>query len=61
MSKYGPMYKDEMSRMVHAAMNGIPLEDLGIKITPQLRKYFNGLKREIETIRESGQGIVLPN
>ena len=61
MSKYKPIYKDNMSKISYAIMNGISLEDAGVKPTKRNLSFYSALKKEIEDIKESGQGIILPN
>ena len=61
MSKYKPIYKDDLSKISYAIMNGISLEDAGVKPTKRNLSLYSALKKEIEDIKESGQGIILPN
>lgn len=61
MSKYKPIYKDDMSKISYAIMNGISLEDAGVEPTKRNLSFYSALKNEIDEIRESGQGIILPS
>jgi hypothetical protein len=61
MSKYKPIYKDDMSRITYAIMNGMSLESAGVKPTARNLQFYTVLKREIEDIKDSGQGIILPS
>jgi hypothetical protein len=61
MNKYKQIYKDDLSKITYAAVNGISLADAGVKPTKQNVRLYLGIKSEIDSIRESGQGIVLPN
>lgn len=61
MSKYRPIYKDDMSKITYAVMNGLSLESAGVKPTRGNRQFYAALKREIEDIKDSGQGIILPS
>ena len=61
MEKYQQIYKDDLSKIVYAVMNGLTLEDAKVKPTSKNRKFYAGLKSEVETLRANGQRIVLPN
>lgn len=61
MSKYSQIYKDDMSKITYAIMNGISLENAGVKPTARNLRLYVSLKREIEDIKDFGQGIILPS
>lgn len=61
MSKYKPIYKDDMSKITYAVMNGLSLEVAGVKQTRGNRVFYEALKKEVQDIKDSGQGIILPS
>jgi hypothetical protein len=50
-----------MSKITYAIMNGISLENAGVKPTARNLRLYVALKREIEDIKDFGQGIILPS
>lgn len=61
MEKYSQIYGDNLSKITYAAANGIPLSRADVKMTTRNKKMYLAIKMEIEAIRNSGQGIILPN
>jgi hypothetical protein len=61
MKKYDQIYKDDMSKIIYAVTTGLAFEDADVKPTKRNRRFYSGLQNEIEAIRNSGKGIILPN
>jgi hypothetical protein len=61
MKKYDQIYKDDMSKIIYAVTTGLSFEDADVKPTKENRRFYRGLRSEIEAIRKSGKGIILPN
>ena len=48
---------NEMTRMI---CTGIPIDDLGVELTPEIRSAWNRLEEQIAEIQASGRGVAIP-
>jgi hypothetical protein len=61
MSKKQSSSENPVDAIIFAASTYKKLEDVGVVPTPKNMALYRKIKKENEAIRNSGQGVVLPN
>ncbi len=49
-----------LNKMTRMICTGLPIDDLGVEVTPEIRSAWNRLEEQIAEIKTSGRGVAIP-